>query len=482
MAPNDYVLYYKRATAYYSVNRHAQALEDFDRVLELTSGSFDKAHLMKARIHAKDGHFTAAKDSLKRYGVAVQDDPAVRELLFGISEAEMAAKKASQAVKAMLWQACVEATSTALLTASHSTELREQRANCAIAAGDIESAVADLTRLSHLSSPTTTLFMKIFRLAYFLLPPGSSSSAQAMAALKQCLHYDPDSKDCLPAHRLVKAFEKTFNKLEKAESEEKWRQAVDLLIGSEPSAGFATKFDDALTKQTSPEALALPSNIPVRPAEMISPRRETILRALCKAYTNLKQWDKCEQWCKDLSRMEGLDNDSDALVCLGEAALKKEEWEDAVRLLEKAFEGSGRSRRDILQRLQRAQKLLKQSRQKDYYKVLGVPRDADTQAIKKAFRKAAREAHPDKGGSEAKMATVNEAYEVLSDPELRQRFDNGDDPNDPMAGQGGHPFQGSFPGGFPNNFAQFFQGASGGGFPGGFQFHFSPPGHHGRGH
>ena len=84
-------------------------------------------------------------------------------------------------------------------------------------------------------------------------------------------------------------------------------------------------------------------------------------------------------------------------------------------------------------------------------------------------------AHPDKGGSEAKMAAVNEAYEVLSNPELRQRFDNGDDPNDPTAQQGGNPFQGGFPGGF----AQFFQQ---GGFPGGghfggpgggsFQFHF----------
>ena len=88
-------------------------------------------------------------------------------------------------------------------------------------------------------------------------------------------------------------------------------------------------------------------------------------------------------------------------------------------------------------------------------------------------RKAALTAHPDKGGSEAKMAVVNEAYEVLSDPELRQRFDNGDDPNDPMQGQsppsGGHPF------------AQFFQQAAGGGFqfrsgggggPGGFSFNF----------
>ena len=64
---------------------------------------------------------------------------------------------------------------------------------------------------------------------------------------------------------------------------------------------------------------------------------------------------------------------------------------------------------------------------------------------------------------------------MATSPELRQRYDNGDDPNDPMANQGGNPFQG----GFPGHFAQFFNGFPGGG---GFQFHYSPPGHHGRGH
>ena len=65
------------------------------------------------------------------------------------------------------------------------------------------------------------------------------------------------------------------------------------------------------------------------------------------------------------------------------------------------------------------------------------------------------------------MAAVNEAYEVLLNPELRQRFDNGDDPNDPMAQQGGQPFQGGgFPGGNP--FAHFFQG--GGHHGEGFKF------------
>ena len=47
-------------------------------------------------------------------------------------------------------------------------------------------------------------------------------------------------------------------------------------------------------------------------------------------------------------------------------------------------------------------------------------------------RTGAKLAHPDKGGSEAKMAALNEAYEVLSSPELRARFDAGEDRNDPM--------------------------------------------------
>ena len=56
----------------------------------------------------------------------------------------------------------------------------------------------------------------------------------------------------------------------------------------------------------------------------------------------------------------------------------------------------------------------------DYYKTLGVPRDADADTIKKAFRKLARKYHPDAGGDEAKFKEINEAYEVLSDDEKAQ--------------------------------------------------------------
>lgn len=59
----------------------------------------------------------------------------------------------------------------------------------------------------------------------------------------------------------------------------------------------------------------------------------------------------------------------------------------------------------------------------DYYKILGVPRTATADEIKKAFRKLARQHHPDAGGDEAKFKEINEAYEVLSDDKKRKLYD-----------------------------------------------------------
>src|SRR5437868_8325128 len=64
---------------------------------------------------------------------------------------------------------------------------------------------------------------------------------------------------------------------------------------------------------------------------------------------------------------------------------------------------------------------------RDLYEVLGVPRDADETQIKKAFRKLARELHPDVNRhdpeAEEKFKEAAEAYEVLSDPERRRTYD-----------------------------------------------------------
>ncbi len=74
----------------------------------------------------------------------------------------------------------------------------------------------------------------------------------------------------------------------------------------------------------------------------------------------------------------------------------------------------------------------------DYYKTLGVARNASASEIKKAFRNLARTHHPDAGGDEAKFKEINEAYEVLSDDKKRSLYDQYGTANPHAAGCGCH--------------------------------------------
>lgn len=96
---------------------------------------------------------------------------------------------------------------------------------------------------------------------------------------------------------------------------------------------------------------------------------------------------------------------------------------------------------------------------KDYYAILGVKRDASAEDIKKAYRKLAHKYHPDKAGkeNEAKFKEVNEAYQILSDPQKRQHFE-----------QFGSAPPGETGGGGFGGFEDLFRQQRGGGFAGGF--------------
>lgn len=60
----------------------------------------------------------------------------------------------------------------------------------------------------------------------------------------------------------------------------------------------------------------------------------------------------------------------------------------------------------------------------DYYKILGVDKKASPEEIKKAYRKLALQHHPDKGGDEAEFKKINEAYQILSDPQKEPSMTN----------------------------------------------------------
>ncbi len=96
---------------------------------------------------------------------------------------------------------------------------------------------------------------------------------------------------------------------------------------------------------------------------------------------------------------------------------------------------------------------------RDYYEVLGVPRDATTTDIKKAFRQLAFKYHPDRNrddGAEAKFKEINEAFEVLSDTDKRARYDHfGHVDTDGIFSRG---FEGFDFGGFGDIFDAFFSG------------------------
>lgn len=453
--PSDYMTLFQRGATYLSLGRSAPAKADFDGVLKLKPG-FEGALKQRAKIHARHAEWTSAKEDYKQIGKKAEQE------LAELEEAEGAAYMAVEADKNKDWEACVQQSTVAISVAGTSLPLRQLRARCRFERGEIQEGVNDLQHVLQMHPGDLEPHVQISSMLFYSL----ADTERGLGQVKKCLQSDPDFKSCKVLHREEKRIVKSLDQLNTLLGKGSYASAAKILMPNP-----AEEEDGLLADVKGNIASA-------RAAGTIHEKAGSVLYVdllenTCECYVGLKNPKKADPYCK-----EALELNPTSLYGLlhqAQAQIDAENYDSAIGTLNTAKENHGGSRL-VQEKLQEAQVLLKRAKTKDYYKVIGVARDADEATIKRAYRKATKEFHPDKAmakgvpkeEAERKMASINEAYEVLSDPELRQRFDQGEDPNDPQARQGGNPFHGSPFGDGQQQFV-FRQG-------GGQQFQFKFPG------
>lgn len=276
-------------------------------------------------------------------------------------------------------------------------------------------AIGDLSHMANLDMAITEPHIHIAHLQFYAL----NEFDRSMAQLRRCLHYDPESKPCKKPFRKLKQYNKAINKAKEMKSKKQFLGSARFLIGTKEEPGALEEIrEDILTLR---EEGLLNDN---SPNELLA----HLLEFVCEAYSDGKAEKKARPYCEEALKLNP--NSVPAIISNAKRLIDEELYEEAIRELQKAketSEGDGR----INELLQQAHVLLKQSKSKDYYKVLGVERDASPRQIKSQYNKMVRQYHPDKlklsgltkEQAEKKMEGINEAYEVLRDDELRARFD-----------------------------------------------------------
>jgi DnaJ family protein C protein 3 len=254
---------------------------------------------------------------------------------------------------------------------------------------------------------------------------------QAILHYREGLKLDPEHKECKKSHKAIKALEKKKKKGQDAFDKGDFQGAVEVWLA-------------ALSMEPTHDAFNRPLQL-----------------QLAKAYSRLGQHNNAISTIQNqIEENETLE----ALWALGEAQQAADQYEEAVRTFNRALEiATDDMKQEAKQKLQQANVALKQSKEKNYYKILGLSRNSDKKEIKKAYRELALKWHPDKNEDKEKaekmFQDISEAYEVLSDEELKAKYDRGEPVFDNQGGGGAHPHN---PFQFFNQNFHFQQGGGGG--------------------
>ncbi|RKF63183.1 DnaJ-like protein subfamily C member 3 [Erysiphe neolycopersici] len=429
--PQNYLTYFKRGATYLSLGKSSQAKADFDQVLSIKPG-FEGALAQRAKIKAQLGDWEASKKDYLAHGDLVSE-------LAHLEEAKGASILAASAEKSGNWEQCIVHSTGAIGVASKMINLRKIRAHCLLENGETQRGINDLRHILQLQSGTIEPHLQISATLFYEL----ADLVRGIDQLRKCLHYDPDSKSCKKLYRRENTLEKQIKGVKLSLEKRQYVKTLKTLLPAGDEVGLVKEIKDDLEE-------------------------------LRNAGTIQNNHKKARSWCDEALEYNKLS--LYGILSRVQNQIQNEQYEAAIRTLNDASKNHPDSD-EINEMLQEAQIALKRSKTKDYYKVLGIPRDADERQIKAAYRRLVKIHHPDKAHkqgiskeeAEKKMAAVNEAHEILSDPELKVRYDHGDDPNDPESHSQAHFQQGGWYA--PGDFAS--SNFDGGGFQFAFnQFHF----------
>ena len=287
---------------------------------------------------------------------------------------------------------------------------------------------------------------------------GKSDYQRAEDCFRAALSRDPDMSEAREALR-------TLKKLDRARNE-----ANDVFKRG--------RYSEAVNKYT--ECLSIDLANKITNAKLLGNR--------ALAYIKIKEYERAISDCDAALKLDP--TYLKARKTRAKATGESGDWAKAVEDLKSLAEENPNDP-VIAKEVQHAELELKKSKRKDYYKILGVEKDAGDSEISRAYKKQALRCHPDKfpegeerEKKEEEFKELQEANETLSDPQKRQRYDSGVDLMEPGGGMGG--FQGGFGGGGGVQidpemlFNMMGGGMGGGGRPGG-GFQFNTGGGGGRG-
>jgi len=449
LQPECAAYYSNRSACHMMLGHYRPALEDANRAVQLDP-QYVKGWLRVGKCHVALGSAGPAQSVL---GKALRLAPGDAALQAELQQANALA-------------AALESTQQASLRSEYRVAIfqLDQALRYAMGATDLKIRKAEyLTYLGRISEAEDIVNDILLR---------DSMDADAIYVRGLCRYYQ-DNQDTAFSH-----FQKVLRMApDHTKAKETYKRAK-LLIQKKEEGNKAFKlaeFQKAINIYT--EAL-----------EIDTRNNTTNSKLFCNRGIAFAKLGKLEQSIVDCSAAVALDeNYVKAYLRRANSYQQSEQYEEAVRDLEKVYKLQKTV--DHKRFLQEAKVQLKNSKLKDYYKILGVEKAAGDDEIKKAYRKKALLHHPDrhsnasdaeKAEHEKKFKELGEAYTVLSDPKKRALHDQGHDVNDPEAGydaqfdatQAYEAFFGGARrgGGGPPQF--FAGGPQMAGFPCGFQFSF----------